>query len=99
MVVEKRPTVAAHETGAPDPALDERGLWREMADGNRAAAEALVEGTYRMVFGSLVKLCGDTDLAADLTQETYRKAWVSIGRFNGKSRFSTWLYRIATTPS
>lgn len=95
MVVERQSTVAAHETGAPGPSLDERGLWREMAEGNREAAEALVEGTYRMVFGSLVKLCGDADLAADLTQETYRKAWASIRRFDGRSRFSTWLYRIA----
>ena len=86
--------MSAMEKRAPEASLDERGLWRQVADGDRDAAEALVEGTYRLVFLSLVKLCGDPDLAADLTQETYRKAWASIDRFDGKSRFSTWLFRI-----
>jgi RNA polymerase sigma-70 factor (ECF subfamily) len=49
------------------------------------------------VFASLVRLCGDSDLAADLTQETYQKAWAAIGRFDGRSQLFTWLYRIAYT--
>ncbi|MEM1247701.1 MAG: sigma-70 family RNA polymerase sigma factor [Acidobacteriota bacterium] len=64
--------------------------------GDRTAAERLVEETYEMVFASLVKLTGgDRDLAADLTQETYRRAWQSLDRFDGRSKFGTWLYRIA----
>ncbi len=74
---------------------DEKALWPRVARGDRQAAEQLAEGTYRDVFGALFKLCGDRELAADLTQETYRKAWGAIGRFDGRSRFSTWLYRIA----
>jgi RNA polymerase sigma-70 factor (ECF subfamily) len=35
------------------------------------------------------------DLADDLMQDTYLKAFASITRFNGKSAFTTWLYRIA----
>jgi RNA polymerase sigma-70 factor (ECF subfamily) len=42
-------------------------------------------------------MCGDRDLAADLTQETYRKAWEALREFDGRARFSTWLYRIAWT--
>lgn len=64
--------------------------------GDRAAAESLVEETYEMIFASLVKLTGgDRDLASDLTQETYRRAWQSLDGFDGRSRFGTWLYRIA----
>lgn len=75
----------------------ERDLFTALASGDRAAAEALVQDTYRQVYGALFRLCGDRDLAADLTQETYRRAWSSLAGFKGRSRFSTWLYRIAYT--
>lgn len=77
---------------------DDDRILSSIRRGDRRAAEELVERTYQMVFASLVRLCGgDGDLAADLTQETYRKAWESIGRFEGRSRLSTWLYKIAYT--
>lgn len=66
--------------------------------GDRAAAEELVERTYRQIYASLFRLCGgDGDLAADLTQEAYRRAWQALPGFEGRSRFATWLYRIAYT--
>ncbi len=74
----------------------ERELLASIASGDRQAAEALVEHTYRKVFALLCKLSHDPDLAADLTQETYRRAWGALGSFDGRSQFSTWLYRIAT---
>lgn len=77
---------------------EELRLLRAAADGDREAAERLVEGTYRAVYGALHRLAGgDPDLAADLTQEAYRKAWSALPGFEGRARFSTWLYRIAYT--
>ena len=88
------------ETSAPDgplpPIDDEATLWPKAVTGDLEAADALARCTYRAVYASLFRLCGgNEDLAADLTQETYRKAWRSIGKFKGGSKFSTWLYRIA----
>src|SRR5215475_2245563 len=74
---------------------DERQLFAALAAGDRAAAERLVEATYRGVFALLKRLSGDADLAADLTQETYRKAWDALSAFDGRAQFSTWLARIA----
>jgi RNA polymerase sigma factor (sigma-70 family) len=89
---------AAREMSTP-PALwsDERKLLTAIRQGDTAAAEELVERTYSAVFASVYRLCGDRDLAADLTQETYQKAWSALPRFDGRSQLFTWLYRIAYT--
>lgn len=79
------------------PWSDERRLLAAIREGDTAAAEELVERTYSAVFASVYRLCGDQDLAADLTQETYQKAWAALGGFDGRSQLFTWLYRIAYT--
>ncbi len=43
----------------------------------------------------LNQTCGDKQLSEDLAQDTFVKAYVNIGRFRGKSGFSTWLFRVA----
>jgi RNA polymerase sigma-70 factor (ECF subfamily) len=80
------------ERHGPD---DEATLMASLAAGDRRAAEVLVERTYSQVYAALVRLTGDGDLAGDLTQETYRKAWQALSRFDRRSQFGTWLYRIA----
>jgi RNA polymerase sigma-70 factor (ECF subfamily) len=76
---------------------EEPELLAALALGERAAAEALVSATYRRVFALQCRLTGgDRDLAGDLTQETYRRAWAALASFDRRARFSTWLYRIAT---
>ena len=76
-------------------AAGDAALLAGLRRGDRQAAEALLAGTYRLVYAALFRLCGgDADLAADLTQDTYRKAWQSLAGFDGRSELSTWLYRI-----
>ena len=76
---------------------EEHRLLDAIRAGDRSAAEELVERTYSAVFASLFRLCADSDLAADLTQETYQKAWAALPGFDGRSQLFTWLYRIAYT--
>jgi RNA polymerase sigma-70 factor (ECF subfamily) len=85
------------EETAPSAPADEHSLLEAIRAGDRTAAEELVDRTYSAVFASVFRLCGDRDLAADLTQETYQKAWTALPRFDGRSQFFTWLYRIAYT--
>lgn len=79
------------------PWSEEQKLLTAIRAGDAAAAEELVERTYSAVFASIYRLCSDRDLAADLTQETYQKAWGALSGFDGRSQLFTWLYRIAYT--
>jgi len=79
------------------PWSEEKRLLAAIRGGDRAAAEEMVERTYSAVYASLYRLCADGDLAADLTQETYQKAWAALPSFDGRSQLFTWLYRIAYT--
>ncbi|HET7711689.1 MAG TPA: sigma-70 family RNA polymerase sigma factor [Thermoanaerobaculia bacterium] len=95
--------LASFPAAAPAPARaapdwgEEEQLLESIRAGDRAAAEELVDRSYAAVFASLFRMCGDQDLAADLTQETYQKAWAALPRFDGRSQIFTWLYRIAYT--
>jgi RNA polymerase sigma-70 factor (ECF subfamily) len=79
------------------PWSEEQKLLAAVRAGDTMAAEELVERTYSAVFASIYRLCGDSDLSADLTQETYQKAWGALKGFDGRSQLFTWLYRIAYT--
>lgn len=90
--------IAEVDSPRPEVGDDDHALVRRALTGDRAAAERLAEESYELVFRSLVRMCGgDADLAADLTQETYRRAWKALDSFRGGSRLSSWLYRIAYT--
>src|SRR5213075_728638 len=91
------PARAAEQVDAVTPFGEERRMLAAIHAGDRMAAEELVERSYSAVFASLYRLCGDGDLAADLTQETYQKAWAALSGFDGRSQLFTWLYRIAYT--
>src|SRR3954462_5161862 len=91
------PARAAEQVAVAPPLGEERGMLAAIRAGDRMAAEEMVERTYSAVFASLFRLCGDGDLAADLTQETYQKAWAALPNFDGRSQLFTWLYRIAYT--
>lgn len=46
-----------------------------------------------------VRLAGDEDLARDLTQEAFIRAFQRLGEFRGESAFSTWLHAIVVSVS
>lgn len=63
-------------------------------DGDLEAFEEVVRRTYVDTYTLARRLTGNEEDAADVTQETYVRAWKGIRRFRGDAQVSTWLYRI-----
>lgn len=82
---------------APVDASDET-LATRAASRDEAAFEALVRRYQQRVFGLARRLTSETD-APDVVQETFLQVYRNLRGFRGDSRFSTWLYRIATNAS
>ncbi|GMU84503.1 MAG: DNA-directed RNA polymerase sigma-70 factor [Planctomycetota bacterium] len=77
------------------PTITEHELVARCQRGDRDAQRALYEQTCERVFRVLVRMTHSRDVAEDLAQETYVKAFSAIATFDERSGFSTWLYRIA----
>ncbi|MBV6503669.1 MAG: ECF RNA polymerase sigma factor SigE [Fimbriimonadales bacterium] len=56
--------------------------------------ERLVGLYHSRVFSVALRFCGDHDEAAELTQETFVRAFRAWGKFRKESQTYTWLYRI-----
>jgi RNA polymerase sigma-70 factor, ECF subfamily len=59
------------------------------------AFEILVKERSGEIYGLLYRLTENAEEARDLTQETFLRAFQSIGQFRGESDLRTWIYRIA----
>jgi RNA polymerase sigma-70 factor (ECF subfamily) len=62
--------------------------------GDRSAFEQLVLRHQELVFSLAYKLTGNREMANDVAQEAFIRAWKAIEKFRGDSTFSTWIYRI-----
>ena len=72
-----------------------KSLCRRVKKADKNAVSELLKIYYADIYSYLRRLCGSSHDAEDLTQQTFLKAWSSLGSFAGRSKFSTWLYRIA----
>lgn len=59
------------------------------------ALEDFYRGNYRIVFGYLLSLCGNTAQAEDLASETFLRALRNLDGYDGRGKPSTWLCAIA----
>jgi len=57
--------------------------------------EAIIEQTKDRLFSFLMQLVFNEQDAEDLAQESYVKAYRNLQSFDGRARFTTWLYTIA----
>ena len=74
----------------------EAQIVRRVLQGDVNAFEKLVTEYEKAVYAIALRMTGNAEDAADMTQETFIKAYNSLQSFRGESKFSVWLYRIAS---
>lgn len=76
--------------------MKENELIQKAAQGDQDAFAQLLELHQNKVYGLTLRLVGSPEDAMELTQETFFNAWRGLPNFHADSKFSTWLYRLAT---
>ncbi len=88
-------TVTMNPSTTRDEPFDDAAIVARLKAGDMSACTVCVEahsdGLYRLAF----RLLRDQAAAEDVVQETFLNAFKSLGQFDGRSRLSTWLFRIA----
>lgn len=74
----------------------EASIVRKVLGGNANAFETLVLEYEKNVYNIALRMTGNSEDAADMTQEALIKAYNSLQSFRGDSKFSVWLYRIVS---
>ena len=75
--------------------VDDAELARRAAAGGEEAFRELVERYERPIFSLLIRLVRIRELAEELAQETFVKAWGALDRYDGAHRMASWLFKIA----
>lgn len=81
----------------PDTGSDEPLLVARVLAGDRIAARTLYDRHVRRVHRLVYRICGDEELACDLVQDVFVRAFGQLASFRGDAAFTTWLHRIAVT--
>lgn len=76
--------------------IDDHELVRRAQGGDRGAFSDLIYKHRAGVVNVVYRMCGDSQVAEDAAQEAFIRAWQKLDRYQPKSAFRNWLYRIAT---
>ena len=89
------PVEAEQAAGPAVEAADIEDLARRFQNGDVRAFDDLVLACQSRMFNLAYRMLNNYDDAAELTQDIFVKVYKSIGKFSGRSKFSTWLYALA----
>lgn len=64
-------------------------------DGNKPVYRLLVDRYKDAIYATVLRYTHEQSSAEEITQETFVKAWKALHKFEGRSKFSTWLMTIA----
>jgi len=76
--------------------MTEEKLIEKAQNGDRDALAQLVKNYEQTVYNFAYKICRDKDRAENTMQETFLSMVKSLKQFSGKSKLSTWLYRVVS---
>jgi RNA polymerase sigma-70 factor, ECF subfamily len=76
-------------------AEEDRNLVRQAQNGSDSAFEELVRRHQHRVFALVGGILRRREDVEDVAQQVFLKAFVSLKRFDQRSAFSTWLYKIS----
>jgi len=82
-------------TGDVRTDFDDQLIVSQIAAGQKDLFRLLVRQHEKAVYGMGLNFFRNPQDASDFTQEVFLKAYRSLSGFEGRSRFSTWLYKIA----
>jgi RNA polymerase sigma-70 factor (ECF subfamily) len=87
----------SHGEGSPfnEVELDDQIIVSQVVSGQKDLFRLLVRQHEKAVYGMGISFFRNPEDASDFTQEVFLKAYRSLSHFEGRSRFSTWLYKIA----
>ncbi|MCS6798911.1 MAG: sigma-70 family RNA polymerase sigma factor [Myxococcota bacterium] len=86
---------ASPPPSACDPAAEASALVDAARTGDRRAFSELVRRYRPRIYALALQLTGSASEADDVTQDAFLRAFANMSRFEGRSEFFTWLYRIA----
>jgi RNA polymerase sigma-70 factor (ECF subfamily) len=75
---------------------DEKKLVRLAAQGDQEAFGQLVSTYEKQVYNLALRMVGNREDAADLTQEAFLRVWRGLDNYKADAAFSTWLYRLTS---
>ncbi|MDR3172416.1 MAG: sigma-70 family RNA polymerase sigma factor [Treponema sp.] len=75
--------------------FDDKMIVAEVVAGQKELFRLLVNRHEQSVYGMGLSFFRNAEDASDFTQEVFLKVFSNLPRFEGRSRFSTWLYKIA----
>jgi len=75
--------------------IDDSVLVEQCRQGDTAAMGRLILKYQNRIYNAVLKICANPDDAAELTQEAFVKVIENIDKFEGRSSFYTWAFRIA----
>jgi RNA polymerase sigma-70 factor (ECF subfamily) len=84
----------AANSSATGISIDDAALVRQCRQGDSAAAERLILKYQNRIYNAILRICANPDDAAELTQDTFVKVIENIDKFEGRSSFYTWAFRI-----
>ena len=68
---------------------------KKILEGDSNSFGVIVERYQNMVFALALKMLKHREESEEVSQDTFIKVYKSLSKFNGESKFSTWIYRIA----